>query len=182
MHTTEWTIFWAHERIPDLDLSRKMLYGFNYAAYVFSDFAPSACEYLRGAWERFILTLIETAAFNEISSANHILLRSCIYYEPSASCTWPWSVGDTGPKYLLEISPCSHNNQSARHVTRHLLSQLVERDDICVHVIDVIRVGRIFDGGPILRQWRVHCEDRVFCLGLVIDGVETSDLRKKNLF
>ena len=48
-------------------------------------------------------------------------------------------------------------------------SEVVERLDIGVHVVDVVDVRRVFVRDPVLRQWRLHVEQVSFGFGFVIN-------------
>ena len=55
-------------------------------------------------------------------------------------------------------------------------AEVVERRDVGVHVVDVVRVRRVLALRPRVRRRHVRVEHRVLGLGLVVDRVEADDV------
>ena len=69
------------------------------------------------------------------------------------------------------------DNKQKRGV--HSLAQVVEHGHVCIHVVEVVGVGRVFLLGPVLRERTVRVEDVLLRFGLVIHAVEAYDLNER---
>lgn len=55
---------------------------------------------------------------------------------------------------------------------------MIEDGHVCIHVVEVVGVGRVLLLGPVAWQWAVQVEDMLLGLGLVVHAVKTHDLRQ----
>lgn len=53
-----------------------------------------------------------------------------------------------------------------------LLSEVVEDHDVCVHVEDVVAVGRVVVCSPLFRLWAPEGEHVITVFGLVVHAVK----------
>lgn len=54
---------------------------------------------------------------------------------------------------------------------------MIEDGHVCIHVVEVVGVGRVLLLGPVAWQWAVQVEDMLLGLGLVVNAVKTNDLQ-----
>lgn len=55
---------------------------------------------------------------------------------------------------------------------------MIEDGHVCIHVVEVVGVGRVLLLSPVAWQWAVQVEDVLLGLGLVVDAVKTHDLQR----
>lgn len=60
----------------------------------------------------------------------------------------------------------------------NLPAQVIEDGHVCIHVVEVVGIGRVLLLRPVARQWAVQVEDMLLGLGLVVDAVKTHDLQR----
>lgn len=56
---------------------------------------------------------------------------------------------------------------------------MIQDGHVCIHVVEVVRVGRVLLLGPVCWQRAVQIEDVLFWFGLIIDTVKTHNLYVK---
>ena len=59
-----------------------------------------------------------------------------------------------------------------------LLPQVIQRCHIGVHVVEIVRVGRIRRGCPLVRRWGFLLECVGFRFAFVVDAIQTDHLRE----
>lgn len=57
-------------------------------------------------------------------------------------------------------------------------AQMIEDGHVCIHVVEVVGVGRVLLLSPVAWQRAVQVEDMLLGLGLVVDAVKTHDLQQ----
>lgn len=57
-------------------------------------------------------------------------------------------------------------------------AQVIEDGHVCIHVVEVVGVGRVLLLSPVPWQGAVQVEDVLLGLGLVVDAVKTHDLQR----
>ena len=58
---------------------------------------------------------------------------------------------------------------------------MVECSDVGVHVIQIVRVGRVVSIAPLVRGGNIRVKHRVLRLGLIINRVETNDILEETV-
>ena len=58
---------------------------------------------------------------------------------------------------------------------------MVECSDVGVHVIQIVRVGRVVSFAPLVRGGNIRVKHRVLRLGLIINRVETNDILEETV-
>lgn len=60
----------------------------------------------------------------------------------------------------------------------NLPAQVIEDGHVCIHIVEVVGVGRVLLLSPVARQRAVQVEDMLLRLGLVVDAVKPNDLQR----
>lgn len=60
----------------------------------------------------------------------------------------------------------------------NLPAQVIEDGHVCIHVVEVVGVGRVLLLRPVAWQWAVQVEDMLLGLGLIVNAVKTHNLQR----
>lgn len=64
----------------------------------------------------------------------------------------------------------------ASYGTNNVPAQVIQDGHVCIHVVEVVRVGRVLLLSPVCWQRTVQVEDMLFRFGLIVDTVKTHNL------
>lgn len=82
----------------------------------------------------------------------------------------------------MERLSLSHNRALVQsRWNQHLLPEIVEDHDVCIHVEDVVAVGRVVICGPLFWLGALVGEHVIAMFGLIIDTVKACHLHKKKI-